>query len=77
MTEPGRYEALAFAVREPGGTFEKFPILRRCPGPHEVKVEVKFCGVCQTDVGFVGNDLGSTMFPCVPGHEMAGIVTEV
>lgn len=38
---------------------------------------MKYCGICHTDVHLSANDLGSTMYPIVPGHELAGTVTEV
>ncbi len=46
-------------------------------GPDDVEFDVKFCGVCHTDVHFANNDLGTTNYPCVPGHELAGVVTKV
>ncbi len=46
-------------------------------GPDDVEFDVKFCGICHTDVHFANNDLGTTNYPCVPGHELAGIVTKV
>ncbi len=46
-------------------------------GPHDVEFDVKYCGICHTDVHFANNDLGTTSYPCVPGHELAGIVTKV
>lgn len=50
---------------------------RRIPRPHDVLVEIKYCGVCNTDLHFVRNDFGMSTFPLVPGHEMVGIVKEI
>ncbi len=39
--------------------------------------DVKFVGVCHSDIHQVNDDWGGSLFPMVPGHEIAGIVTEV
>ena len=40
-------------------------------------IEIKYCGVCHSDLHIAQNDLGNTRYPIVPGHEIAGIVTAV
>jgi uncharacterized zinc-type alcohol dehydrogenase-like protein len=50
---------------------------RRRPRPHDVLVEIKYCGICHTDIHFVRNDLGMSTYPLVPGHEIVGIVREI
>jgi uncharacterized zinc-type alcohol dehydrogenase-like protein len=50
---------------------------RRKPRPHDVLVEIKYCGICHTDIHFVRNDLGMSTYPLVPGHEIVGIVKEI
>ena len=54
------------------------------PGPNEVLIEVKCCGICGSDVHMAQPDddgyllyPGLTGFPCTLGHEMSGIVREV
>lgn len=44
-------------------------------GPHEVEIEVMFCGVCHSDIHQVKNEWGNTVYPCMPGHEIVGRVT--
>ncbi len=46
-------------------------------GPKDIEFELKYCGVCHTDVHIANNDFGTTNYPCVPGHELAGIATKV
>ena len=46
------------------------------PGPGEVLVEVKACGVCHTDLHFREGAINDE-FPFLLGHEAAGIVEEV
>ena len=48
----------------------------RSPRPHDVLVEIKYCGICHTDIHFIRNDFGMSVYPLVPGHEIVGIVTQ-
>ncbi|WP_405717440.1 NAD(P)-dependent alcohol dehydrogenase [Streptomyces sp. NBC_01537] len=52
-------------------------IERRDVGPHDVLIEIKYCGICHSDIHFVRGEWGPQTYPVVPGHEFAGIVTEV
>ncbi len=52
-------------------------IERRDVGPHDVLIEIKFAGICHSDIHTVRGDWGQQSYPLVPGHEIAGIVTEV
>jgi len=45
-------------------------------GPHQVKVEVAFCGVCGTDI-HVWHDTFRNYPPVILGHEFAGRVVEI
>ncbi|NEX92776.1 NAD(P)-dependent alcohol dehydrogenase [Caulobacter sp. 17J65-9] len=50
---------------------------RREPDPGEVLIDIRWCGVCHSDVHLVKNDLGGTRYPLVPGHEIVGTVAKV
>jgi uncharacterized zinc-type alcohol dehydrogenase-like protein len=52
-------------------------IERREVGPHDVMIEIKFAGICHSDIHTVRGDWGPQQYPLVPGHEIAGIVTEI
>ncbi len=52
-------------------------IERRDVGAHDVLIEIKFAGICHSDIHTVRGDWGPQQYPLVPGHEIAGIVTEV
>ena len=71
------YETEAFGKLSAKGKFEKLTIKRGFTGPDDVEFDVKFCGICHTDVHIADNDRGVTRYPIVPGHELAGIVTKV
>lgn len=47
------------------------------PESGEVKIRVKACGVCHTDLHTVEGDLTIPELPVVPGHEVVGVVEEV
>jgi Zn-dependent alcohol dehydrogenase len=46
------------------------------PRPGEVQVNVKYCGLCHSDLGFVTGK-APLMGPMIPGHEASGIVSAV
>jgi threonine dehydrogenase-like Zn-dependent dehydrogenase len=67
--------------RNPRMKIEEVPVPK--PGPGEVLVEVKACGICGSDVHMAQSDEdgyiwypGLTGFPCTLGHEMSGVVVE-
>lgn len=52
-------------------------IERRALGPHDILIDIKFSGICHSDIHTVRGEWGERSFPLVPGHEIAGIVAEV
>lgn len=52
-------------------------ITRRAPGPHDVQIEIAYCGVCHSDLHQVRSEWAGTKYPCVPGHEIVGRVSAV
>jgi uncharacterized zinc-type alcohol dehydrogenase-like protein len=50
---------------------------RREPKDYDVVVDIKFCGICHSDIHNARNEWGATNYPVVPGHEIAGIVKAV
>ncbi|GAA2088866.1 NAD(P)-dependent alcohol dehydrogenase [Pseudolysinimonas kribbensis] len=52
-------------------------IERRDVGPHDVLIEIRYAGICHSDIHTVRGDWRSIAYPQVVGHEIAGIVTEV
>jgi len=47
------------------------------PGPDEVRLRVKVCGVCRTDLHIIEGDLPPAKRPVIPGHEVVGVVDRV
>ena len=56
---------------------EALDIVRRAPGPHDVRIDIAYCGVCHSDLHQARAEWGGTLFPCVPGHEIVGHVSAV
>lgn len=54
-----------------------YAFTRREPKPYDVVVDIKYCGICHSDIHNAKNEWGGTTYPVVPGHEIAGIVTGV
>jgi uncharacterized zinc-type alcohol dehydrogenase-like protein len=52
-------------------------IQRRAVGPTDVRIDIKFCGICHSDIHFARGEWGDIPYPAVPGHEIAGIVAEI
>jgi len=50
---------------------------RRDVGPHDILINIAYCGVCHTDVHLTRNEWFPGIFPMVPGHEIVGIVGQV
>jgi propanol-preferring alcohol dehydrogenase len=47
------------------------------PGPGQVRIEIKACGVCRTDLHVLDGELPQAHYPIVPGHEIVGVVDDV
>lgn len=65
------------AATAPTDALTPFTIERREVGPLDVKIDIKFCGVCHSDIHFTRGDWGKQRYPAVPGHEIVGVVSEV
>jgi len=55
----------------------KTTIERRDVGANDVLIEIKYAGVCHSDIHTVRGEWGPIAYPQVVGHEIVGIVTEV
>ncbi|SRR5579883_141863 len=64
----------AFKAKDP---LKPYQIQRRNPGPHDVVIDIHYCGVCHSDVHQARNEWGQSKFPMVPGHEIAGVVSKI
>jgi uncharacterized zinc-type alcohol dehydrogenase-like protein len=67
----------AYAATSATEPLTRTTITRRDPGPHDVAIEIKFAGICHSDIHTVKAEWGTPNYPVVPGHEIAGVVTAV
>ena len=67
----------AYAAASATAPLTKTTITRRDPGPHDVAIEIKFAGICHSDIHTVKAEWGQPRYPVVPGHEIAGVVSAV
>jgi uncharacterized zinc-type alcohol dehydrogenase-like protein len=69
--------ALGYSADRPSARLGLFEFERREPGPHDVLIDILYCGVCHSDIHQVRNEWGGSIFPMVPGHEIVGKVARV
>lgn len=70
-------DCLCYGATEARADLTPLRIARRALRDDDVAITIAYCGVCHTDMHFAHNDWGSTVFPCVPGHEIVGHVSAV
>jgi alcohol dehydrogenase (NADP+) len=68
-------KAIGYAAGHSFSRLKPLSFERDEAGPHEVEIEVLYCGVCHSDIHQCENDWGNTVYPCMPGHEIVGRVT--
>lgn len=66
----------AMVLRRAGEPLADLQLPDPMPGPGQVLVRVRACGVCRTDLHVVDGDLTDPKLPLVPGHEVVGEVLE-
>ena len=54
-----------------------FTFERREPRDGDVQIDIKFCGICHSDIHQAHDGWGGSLFPMVPGHEIVGVVARV
>ena len=67
----------AYAAQSATAPLAESTVERRSPKPHDVQIDILFCGVCHSDLHAVRNEWGNTIFPIIPGHEIVGRVSAV
>ncbi|MCU1623541.1 MAG: zinc binding alcohol dehydrogenase [Frankiales bacterium] len=70
-------DVLAYASPAAKAPFERTTVQRRDVGPRDVLLDIKAAGICHSDIHTGRDEWGPATYPLVPGHEIAGIITEV
>ncbi|MFF4173991.1 NAD(P)-dependent alcohol dehydrogenase [Streptomyces sp. NPDC001744] len=66
----------AYAAPAANAPLERTTVPRRPVGEHDVLIEIKYAGICHSDIHQARDGWGEGIYPMVPGHEIAGIVAE-
>jgi alcohol dehydrogenase (NADP+) len=69
--------AKGYAAQSATTPLTPFLFERRELGPHDVLIDIQYCGVCHSDIHQVRNEWGNSAFPMVPGHEIVGRISKV
>src|SRR5215470_9574696 len=67
----------AYGTKAFDAPLNRLNINRRKPTPHDVEIEILYCGVCHSDLHTVRNEWHGTIYPCIPGHEIVGRIVSV
>jgi uncharacterized zinc-type alcohol dehydrogenase-like protein len=73
-------KAKAYSAASATAQLAATTIPRRDTTASDVQIEILFCGVCHSDLHTVRDEWHSvmpTIYPCIPGHEIVGRVTQV
>lgn len=70
-------QARSFAAPAADKPLEFYEFERREPTATDVEIDIHYCGVCHSDLHTAHGDWGEVAYPCVPGHEIVGLVTRV
>ncbi|HWG19621.1 MAG TPA: NAD(P)-dependent alcohol dehydrogenase [Terracidiphilus sp.] len=77
---PRTYSSKAYAAQSETSGLAAHTVQRRTAQENDVQIEILFCGICHSDLHQVRNEwkeVMPTVYPCVPGHEIVGRVTNV
>ncbi|HMR57459.1 MAG TPA: alcohol dehydrogenase catalytic domain-containing protein, partial [Cyclobacteriaceae bacterium] len=64
-----------YAAQHAKSPLAPFNFNRREVGDHDIRIEIKYCGVCHSDLHQVRDEWGGSIYPMVPGHEIVGVIT--
>lgn len=67
----------AYGVQSKTSPVAPMTIDRREPGPKDVAIDIKFSGICHSDLHQARDEWGGSLYPMVPGHEIVGVVSAV
>jgi uncharacterized zinc-type alcohol dehydrogenase-like protein len=77
LQSPTQRKTLGYAAAAAGAPLAPYSFERREPRADDVAIDIKYCGICHSDIHQVRDEWGGSIFPMVPGHEIAGVVTSV
>ena len=73
----GHIHAKGFASMNKEGVITPYEFERKAVGDNDVLIEILYSGICHSDIHQSRDEWGGSIFPMVPGHEIAGRVVEI
>jgi len=73
-------ETKGYATHDDKAKFVPFEFSRRDLGPHDILIDIQYCGICHSDIHQARAEwepMIPSIFPMVPGHEIVGRVSQV
>jgi alcohol dehydrogenase (NADP+)/uncharacterized zinc-type alcohol dehydrogenase-like protein len=71
---PKRVPSKGYAARDASGKLSPWSFERRPVGDSDILIDIKFAGICHSDIHQLRGEWGPQKYPQVPGHEIAGVV---
>ncbi len=69
--------ARGYAAQSATSPLAPFSFSRRDVGRNDISIQIRYCGICHSDVHQARDEWGGAIFPMVPGHEIVGTVERV
>lgn len=73
----GKIPTKGYAMLSKDSKFTPFEFTRHSLGDGDILIEILYSGICHSDIHTAKDEWGGTMYPCVPGHEIAGRVVAI
>ena len=73
----GHVHSKGFVAMDKNGVFTPYEFERKAIGDNDVLIEIMYSGICHSDIHQSRDEWGGSIFPMVPGHEIAGKITQV
>ncbi len=67
----------AYAAMQAGAALQPYQFDAGELQPHQVEVQVEYCGLCHSDVSVINNEWNSSVYPVVAGHEIIGTISRL
>jgi alcohol dehydrogenase (NADP+) len=77
MTQPDPTACRGYAAVDARAAMAPYAFTRRALRADDVRIDIRYCGICHSDLHQARNDWRNTVYPCVPGHEIVGQVAAV
>ncbi|WP_243684745.1 alcohol dehydrogenase catalytic domain-containing protein [Methanosarcina barkeri] len=70
-------QSKGYAGKDESGKLVPWSFERRPVGDNDILIDIKYCGVCHSDIHQIKGHWGPQQYPQVPGHEIVGVVAAV